>query len=452
MALLNRFKEYVTEQQLFVPDDSLLIAVSGGVDSIALCELCYLAGYTFTMAHCNFQLREAESDRDEEFVIEIARKYGVRILTKKFETLSFAASQKCSIQVAARKLRYEWFNEILETRKKLNENQLTPRYILTAHHANDNTETVLMNLFKCTGISGMRGILPKANNIVRPLLFAHKQSIIDFAQQRALSYREDSSNTSDKYSRNYIRHHVIPAIEAAYPHASSNINNTIPHLRDAEILYNQAIEFHKKKLIEYKSGEASIPILKLSKASPLKTIIFEIAKEYGFTPAQTDEIVKLMHSETGKYITSATHRILKNRNRLIISSLQPDLPGLILIEKQDELALFQNGKITVAAREMKPGKISPDLNTANLDAHYISFPLLIRKWKQGDYFYPLGMPKKKKIARFLIDKKLSLSDKEKIWVVESNKKILWVINHRIDDRFKITDKTKKILQIKFEPG
>ncbi|MFT3750093.1 MAG: tRNA lysidine(34) synthetase TilS [Agriterribacter sp.] len=450
ITLLNEFKQYVTEQQLFSTDDLLLVAVSGGIDSVALCELCYLAGYKFIMAHCNFQLRGTESDRDEEFVIKLAEKYGVQVFTKKFDTLSFAESKKCSVQVAARELRYNWFNEILYAEQKQDETSLT-KYILTAHHANDNTETVLMNLFKGTGISGMRGILPKAGNIIRPLLFVDKQNIIDFSKLRELAYREDSSNISDKYSRNYIRHHVVPAIEKIYPHASLNINNTASHFRDAEILYTQAIKFHKKKLIEYKNGEALIPVLKLSKTIPLKTVVFEIAKDYGFTPAQTHEIIKLLHSETGKYITSATHRILKNRNWLIISSLQPGLPQLTVVEKDDKFIFFPNGKITFTIKELKQDKISPDICIASLDIHNIGFPLLIRKWKQGDYFYPLGMLKKKKVARFLIDKKLSLADKENVWVIESNKKILWVINHRIDNRFKITDKTKKMLQIKFEP-
>ena len=451
-TLLNSFKNYIVQQKLFTENDLLLLAVSGGVDSVVLCELCYLAGFKFIIAHCNFQLRGEESDKDEVFVETLSERYNVRVLVKKFDTEAYAAAQKCSIQVAARELRYSWFKEITDSRNESNNKLEHPDYILTAHHADDNVETVLMNLFKGTGISGLRGILPKAGSIVRPLLFAYKKELTTFADNKGLLFREDSSNASNKYSRNYIRHNIIPAIETIYPQASSNILKTISHFSEVETLYFQAIEYHKKKLLEYRNDEIYIPVLKLKQASPLSTIIYEIAKDYAFTPAQTSEIVKLLDSETGKFILSPTHRILKNRNWIIISPINTNKENIIVIENETEVVYFEHGKLSFTQKKFQtdnmPFSTSPVI--ALLDLKDIRFPIVLRKWKEGDYFYPLGMQKKKKVARFLIDQKVSLSAKEKIWVLEMNKKIIWVVGQRIDERFKVVHSTKAILQIVLE--
>ncbi|OJY88928.1 MAG: tRNA lysidine(34) synthetase TilS [Sphingobacteriales bacterium 40-81] len=451
-TLIDSFRHFVTSEQLFTPDDMLLLTVSGGIDSVVLCELCYSAGYKFIIAHCNFQLRGDESDKDEQFVQALAKKYAVGFLVKKFDTNAYAQAQKCSIQVAARELRYQWFNEIVSFSRIYE--AANPQYIVTAHHADDNAETVLMNLFKGTGISGMRGILPKTGRLVRPLLFAQKKELVSFATKNGLVYREDSSNASDKYSRNYIRHNIIPAVAAIYPQASVNINKTITHFRDADVLYNQAIEHHKKKLLEFRNGEVYIPVLKLLQASPLHTIIFEIIKAYGFSSAQTDEVLKLLNSETGKFIVSPTHRVLKNRNWIIISPMQAKSDTIIVVDKESEVSFFENGRLSFSQKKYQENKsaLPSAQNIALLDVKDIRFPLLLRRWKQGDYFYPLGMTKKKKIARFLIDRKMSLVEKEKVWVLEMNKKIIWVVNQRTDNRFKVNDKTTDILQIKFQPA
>lgn len=244
--LLDSFKKNIIKQKLFHENDILLLAVSGGVDSVVLCELCALAGYKFIIAHCNFQLRGEESHIDEAFVKTLADKYNTKVLVKRFDTEKYRDLKNCSIQVAARELRYEWFNKIIETDNENKNNSQHPKYILTAHHADDNIETVLMNLFKGTGIAGLRGILPKTGKLLRPLLFVYKKELLAFAEENNLPFREDSSNASDKYSRNYIRHNIIPAIEVLYPQASTNINKTITHLTDAETLYRQAIEHNKK--------------------------------------------------------------------------------------------------------------------------------------------------------------------------------------------------------------
>ena len=454
MHLLKNFTEFIKKENLFQTKDKLLLAVSGGVDSVVLCELCKQAGYDFVIAHCNFQLRGEESDRDEHFVRELSEKYKVQIFVKKFKTKDYAEKNKLSIQVAARQLRYEWFNYLIGNKQYAKSNEEIDNcqlpianWIVTAHHANDNIETLLMNFFKGTGVSGLRGILPKNGKIVRPILFAKKEELISFANENRLVFVEDSSNASDKYTRNYFRHQLIPIIKEVFPQVEYNIINNMLRFQDIEILYHQSILLHKKKLLEKKGEEIHIPVLKLLQSEPQVTIVYEIIKVFGFTANQTDEVIKLLTSESGKYIQSLTHRVFKNRKWLIIAPLNNIIAENILIETANCIVNFKNGKL-------KLEKFSPDdlllangNSIAQLDADEIFYPLLLRKWKQGDYFYPLGMNKKKKLSRFLIDQKLSLTEKENIWVVEMNKKIIWVVGKRIDDRFKITPKTKTILKI-----
>ncbi|HWK08155.1 MAG TPA: tRNA lysidine(34) synthetase TilS [Puia sp.] len=478
MDLLQSFKEFTATQHLFAPTDKLLLAVSGGVDSVVLCELCHQAGLDFIIAHCNFQLREDESERDETFVRQLAQKYNRPVLVKRMETVAYAAQHQLSIQVAARELRYSWFRELTgrpasgaseqssssssaqsaaptssrHTREpsaqppSVDPPPSTPRWILTAHHLDDNIETLLMNFFKGTGIAGLRAILPRQGNIVRPLLFTRKESLHAFAAEQKLSWVEDGSNDSDKYTRNYFRHQVIPLIQQVYPGAANNLADNIARFREIEILYQQSVQQHKKKLLEYKGQEIHIPVLKLKKSVPLPTLVYEIITEFGFSPQQVDGVIDLLSSESGKYIRSSTHRILKNRNWLIISAHPPIQSSSILIESADDKVIFENGELRLELSAVG-SPISPNPLVAQLDAEAIRFPLLLRRWRPGDYFYPLGMRKKKKVSRFFIDNKLSLADKEKVWVIEMNKKIIWVVGLRIDDRFRITPQTARVLKI-----
>ena len=455
MNLLQRFIDFIKKENLFQPKDKLLLAVSGGVDSVVLCEVCKQAGFDFVIAHCNFKLRGEESERDELFVRELAKKYNAEIFVKKFDTEKYAEQNKISIQVAARELRYEWFNFLIGNKqnaisnKQTNDNCPLPiaHWIITAHHANDNLETLLINFFKGTGINGLRGILPKNKKIIRPLLFARKEELLEFAKENNLSFVEDSSNASDKYTRNYFRNKLIPGIQKVFPQAEDNLLNNIQRFKDIEMLYQQSIDLHKNKLIEKKGEEVHIPVLKLLKSAPLPTIVYEIIKDFGFTSNQTEEVIKLLKSDSGKYVQSSTHRLLKNRSWLIISPNNTNLSENILIEENDTSIEFINGKLSFQKIVTDNSQLTPDRYIAMLDADEIIFPLLLRKWKQGDYFYPLGMSKKKKLSRFFIDQKLSLTEKENIWLLEMNKKIIWVVGQRIDDRFKITAKTKNILKV-----
>lgn len=460
MNLLDKFKEYIKIQHLFQPKDKLLLAVSGGVDSVVLCELCKQAGYDFTIAHCNFQLRGNESERDENFVRGLGKKYGLEVLVKNFDTENYATENKLSIQVAARELRYTWFNQRLTKMKddfnpEVSNCQLpTANWLLTAHHANDNIETLLMNFFKGTGIGGLHGILPKQGNIIRPLLFARKEELHAFAATNKLDYVEDSSNESDKYTRNYFRNQLIPDLKKVFPQVEENLLGNINRFGEIEIIYRRSVEQVKKKLMETRGDEIHIPVLKLLKCKPVSTIFFEILKDFGFTAHQTEDALSLLKAETGKFIRSATHRVVKNRNWLIIAPNENSQATNILIEKENELIEFQCGKLKL---ELLPAP-GPGLSThafiAQLNAAEIKFPLLLRRWQPGDYFYPLGMagktsgkPGKKKLKRFFNDVKLSATQREKTWVIEMDRKIIWVVGLRIDDRFKVEPKTKQVLQI-----
>ena len=436
--LLTRFVHNIVEKKLFAPSDRLLIAVSGGVDSVVLCDLCRNAGFDFEIAHANFQLRGEDSVADEHFVRGLAEQLRVPVHVKKFDTPAYAGEKKFSIQVAARELRYEWFNELLDN---------GPRFLLTAHHADDNIETVLMNFFRGTGITGLRGMLPKHDRIVRPLLFASKKEILAYAKERKLSWREDISNASDKYSRNYFRNTIIPMVYKIYPEAEANLIHNISRFAEADELFNQAVDLHKKRLLELKGDEVHIPILKLSRVSPLHTILFEVIKDYGFTSHQLNEVLHLTTGAQGSYVQSSTHRIIKNRNWLIIAPVNNENGIHIVIDDDAREVNFSGGTLKIDGGDADNINFSDDVHVAEIDQRRIRFPLLLRKWKAGDYFYPLGMKKKKKISRFLIDNKLSKTEKEKLYVIESDKKICWVVGMRIDDRFKITASTKKVLKL-----
>ena len=449
-GLTAKFSEYIKKEQLFQQKDRLLIAVSGGIDSVVLCELCRQAGYDFVMAHCNFQLRGADSNADEDFVVALGEKYGVEVLVKKFDTAAYEQTNKLSTQVAARELRYNWFNELMHQEGKQVFNCL-----LTAHHANDNIETVLMNFFKGTGINGLQGILPKDKSmvpgLVRPLLFAKKEELVSFAAENGLAWREDLSNNSNIYTRNYFRNELIPSLQKVYPQVEENLLGNIGRFRDINILYRQTIDTLKKKLVFQKGSEFHVPVLKLLHTPSMPVVLYEIMKPFGFQSATLPEIMKLLKSESGKYMVSKEYRILRNRNWLIISPLTVTGTSCFVLEENNGIIDFGTGKISTT---IFPGvqKINSDPHIAQLDASQICYPLLLRKWKQGDYFYPLGMEKKKKLSRFLIDQKLSIAQKENTWVLESGKKILWVVGMRIDNRFRVTPHTQSVIQFTLTPA
>jgi tRNA(Ile)-lysidine synthase len=440
--LIFCFQEHIKQEQLFSSRDRLLLTVSGGLDSVVLTECCYRSGFEFGIAHANFQLRGEESTRDEEFVKALAAKYGKSFLSKKMSAEEYAGQAAVSIQVAARELRYRWFKEILER------DPAHYRFILTAHHLDDNIETMLMHFFRGTGIAGLRGMPAKQGTLIRPLLGFPKSALRSFAEDQQLSWVEDSSNESDKYTRNYFRNRLIPEVETVFPEVRHNLKANLRRFAEVEALYLQAIQQHKKKLMNRVGEEVHIPVLLLKKTQPLHTILFELIQGFGFSAAQVEECLKLVDSSNGKYISSNTHRIIKNRGWLIIAPLQDRNAAHVIIEKDDRNVSFPAGRLILTTlKTVSPEETEKSPATAFLDADKITFPLILRKWKAGDYFYPLGMQKKKKIARFLIDRKLSKTDKEKTWVLEMDRHIIWVVGQRIDNRFRLSPSTKQVLKI-----
>ena len=446
MNLLTQFKNHwQTEFANFNPGNChLLLAVSGGVDSVVLVDLVAKAGFEFSIAHCNFQLRGADSERDELFVSSLQN--ATEIFSKKFDTARFAEEQKMAIQEAARKLRYEWFERLMHNYRSKFTKQIL---LVTAHHADDNIETVLMNYFRGTGISGMRGILPfqKDRSIIRPLLAFRKSQLMDHAKNEGLEFVEDVSNSSDKYTRNFFRNQLIPQIQNIFPAVEENILENIGRMREVASIYQDAVAAEIQQLIVQKDKEIHIPILKLQKQKVLHTILWEITKQYGFAATQVSEIMKLMHADNGAIVSSDSFRVIKNRNWLIIAKKASSDSLYHVIEQGTNHLSFENGILEIS--KTNPDSVTADQTVALLELHKIQFPLLVRKPRTGDYFYPLGMQKKKKLSRFFIDQKLSKTQKEKCWVIESNKKIVWVIGYRIDDRFKLPKNVDQILQFKF---
>ncbi|HEY0031245.1 MAG TPA: tRNA lysidine(34) synthetase TilS [Bacteroidia bacterium] len=431
---------YITEEKLFGPADKVLLTVSGGIDSVVMCALFHKAGLSFGIAHCNFQLRGEESEADELLTEELAEKYGVQFHSISFDTSAVAKKNKLSIQAAARQLRYQWFEEIRE--------QYKYKAIATAHHQDDSVETFFINLVRGTGISGLHGILPKQGKIIRPMLFTTKKAIEAYAKKNKIKYREDSSNASDKYARNKIRHHLIPVLKELNPNLEQTIQEDIQRLHETEIIYKKEIDRERSQLLKETKGGITISIEKLKKLNPLSAYLYEFLKTYHFNGSHVKDVIHSLNGISGKQFFSETHRLIKDRRELIIEPINRKEEAKegkkVLISENSKAIIVDGKKIIFHSVKAEKHQVKKSNTCANLDFDLLTFPLEIRKWKTGDAFYPLGMRGKKKLSDFFIDRKFSLDRKENIWLLTSAGKIVWVIGERIDDRFKITDKTSKI--------
>lgn len=439
MSLLKKFQENWQHNGFATMQQPVLLAVSAGADSMVMAHLFLQSNIPFAVAHCNFQLRGEEAGKDEELVRNWCAMNNIDFYNVRFDTAAKVEQWKKGVQETARILRYEWLEQI-----RIQHNYAA---IATAHHANDNAETLLMNLFKGTGISGLHGILHRNGHIIRPLLFAAKKDITDYAQQHNVPYREDASNASDKYTRNDIRLNILPVIEKSFPNVISSLNNSIQRFAEAEELYKKAIEQERKKLVEQRGKDYYIAVRKLEKRQPLHTICYELFKPFGFATGQVQDIIGLLSSGSGHYLTSPTHRIIRDRDFLIIT---------LFDTRQADFITIEDIPVTLKAgdRQYKfkyapvPAEIPANEKIAYVDVAKLEQPLILRRWKQGDYFYPLGMGmKKKKLSRYFIDKKIPLHEKENVWVLESNKRIVWVAGHRLDERFKLRPGTREVLMI-----
>lgn len=428
---------------VFSKSDTILVACSGGVDSVVLCYLLQSEGYSFEIAHCNFQLRGDESDRDEMFVRQLGTLLNVKVNVIRLDTNAYALSNKLSIQLAARELRYNWFSELLENDSRL-------QCIATAHNANDNAETAAMNFFKGTGIAGLHGIPPVNGNVVRPLLGWTRVEIEAFAKEKNIKWVEDSSNATTKYTRNYFRHHVFPVVEKHFGSAISNVNDTISHLREVEMLYNERIDEYRKLLLDNSGEYPAIVIKKLRNIKAISTVLYEILKAFDFLPNQIPYIIELMDAQPGKYVLGGNYKIIKDRDLLQIVSTESFVFDNIVFDKNADKIALPNGQLCLNIIDRNDiGHFETNTGIAYLDADLIKENLNIRLWRDGDYFYPLGMSFKKKIARFLIDAKVSVAAKHKTFVLEHNGDIVWLVNYRTDNRYKVTSETKHVLVITF---
>ncbi len=417
----------------------VLLAVSGGSDSMVMTDLFIKSGIPVVIGHCNFMLRGGESDADEQVVANFAAHAGVPFFSVRFDTRQEMEAMKKGVQETARILRYEWLERIRK--------EQGCDLIATAHHMGDNVETVLMHLMKGSGIAGLHGIPERAGVLVRPLLFADKTQITEYVGENGVPFREDASNASDAYTRNKIRHHIVPVMEQWFPEASRRIHETAQRIAEAEIIYRRGLNMIVKKLFSYRGNDIYIPIRKLKKLEPISTICYELFSPFGFKTAQVSDIIQLMDVGTGKYVYSATHRIIKNRDFLVITGISAESADLIVIHELPATIETADSTLTFSLRS-RPSELPTNNQIACLDAAALRFPLVLRRWRTGDYFYPLGMGmKKKKLSRFLIDQKVSIQDKERLWVLESDKRIVWVVGRRIDERFKVKSGTDQVLWI-----
>jgi tRNA(Ile)-lysidine synthase len=455
MNLLNQFQQnwQSTFAPLILPGQKILLALSGGVDSTVLAYLLQQSGVEIVAAHVNYQLRGVESNRDENFVVSLCESLQIPLLIKRVDTKNYMTEQHLSVQVAAREIRYNWFDEI-----RLNDATLTGAWAATAHHANDSIETSMMHFFRGTGIEGLKGISPLhlTKKILRPLLPFFRNQIEQYAKDNGISFIEDSSNLTNQYTRNFLRNTIIPELEKVLPSLQENIFHNTQRFSEVAILYKQAVNLQVKKMIEQKGNESHIPVLKWKKANPIYSITWEIIEPFGFTSAQIPEVIKLLDASNSSFINSPSHRIIKNRQWMIISPAAQVEAKHIVIEQlgttpflEGELTLSKHDISTVTIELTQTNTIGNKLSIEWLDNSIIKFPLLLRQWAIGDYFYPLGMTKKKKVSKFLIDARLSKTEKEKIWVLESDKKIIAIIGMRIDNRFRYAASTKELLKLQF---
>lgn len=432
-----QFSQHIITNFTDLKSKNLLLAISGGLDSVVLAHLLIKLDCNVTLAHCNFQLRGEASEQDEAFVNTLAKSLKTPFFIKKFDTEKFAKQEKLSIQLAARQLRYDWFNTL--------EKEHNFDYILTAHHADDSLETFIINLSRGTGLDGLTGIPEKNDKLLRPLLPFTRKEIEHYAKTHNLTWREDASNAETKYLRNKIRHQIIPILKEINPNFLEAFLKTTQHLKESRQLIDETVVNAKEKIvITTKNKEIQLKMDELKKLKHPKVYLYEILKEYGFTAWK--DVANLLEAQSGKEVFSKTHRLLKNRGVLIVSKNLSDKENLEFIIGKN-MTVIEANNIKLRISELKDNHVISHLNTIFIDKSKLIWPLVLRKWKTGDYFYPLGMQGKKKVSKYFKDEKFSLLQKETTWLLCSDDKIIWIVNHRLDDRFKVTKNTKTILKI-----
>jgi tRNA(Ile)-lysidine synthase len=433
----EQIQQYIIQHQLLSGEKPVVVGISGGADSVALLHILVSLGYKCIAAHCNFNLRGDESFRDEQFTIDFTKRLQVPLCKISFETNKYAQENRLSVEMAARELRYRWFEELLNT--------YDADAVAVAHHRDDSVETLLINLTRGSGLTGLTGIKPKNGNVVRPLLCVSREDIYAYIENNGLEYVTDSSNSSDIYTRNFIRLKVIPLLEEINPSVKASLARTANHLYDASLIYNHSIEEARRVIIQ--NNRLSISAL-LSFPAPA-TILYEMLKPYGFSRTVCESIFTVLDKDSGKIFYSSTHRLLKDRSDLLIDVLSGEDNRAYLINLEDDnvdLPVELKPEIVVIKEDYQ---IEKDKKFAYFDFDKLSFPLVLRHWQEGDWFVPFGMKGKKKISDYFNDKKFSLFDKEKTWLLCSGQDVIWIVGERTDNRYRIEKTTKRVLKLKF---
>lgn len=439
---VKNFIRFIEAKKIFSSNDYILLAASGGIDSTVMAYLFHAAKFRFALAHCNFKLRGKDSDGDAEFVKKLALHLNVPCFTEKFETSTIASQQGISIQMAARDLRYDWFDKIRQ--------EHAFNYVATAHHLDDQAETFLINLIRGTGIAGLHGIPVKNNTVIRPLMFAFRKDIEQYAIEHQINYRVDRSNNEMKYLRNKLRHEVIPLLSNINPGFTLGLTETIRRISEFEQIGQRALENWCNDAMIINGKDNFVNIGHLLSVTPPEPYAWHLLSPFGFNETQVANLLGCLENENSKTFHSATHRLVKNRLHLIISPIEPKAGN-----KPAKIGIFAHKKkiskpLALTFERInnpKDYEIPATGNTASLDFDKLQFPLTIRRWQHGDAFFPLGMKKKKKLSDFFIDQKLSLKEKEQTWLLCSGTDIVWIIRQRIDHRFRVTSSTKQILSI-----
>jgi tRNA(Ile)-lysidine synthase len=438
--MLLKFKRYISENNLLRPGEKILLGVSGGVDSMVMTHLFMQLGIEAGIAHCNFSLRSTESDLDEEMVRQFAADNNLEFFTTRFETKKFARENGLSVQMAARELRYGWFESI---RAEHGYNS-----IAVAHNLNDNIETLLINLIRGTGIAGLTGMKPVSNNIIRPLLFASRKEIVSYCEKNRIIYREDRSNADTKYLRNKIRHQIIPLLKEVNPSIESALSETADILMGINEIVNDYITLLRAKLSEQREECTVFSIGLLNQHLRNRAVLFELFKPFGIAEVNPDDLTRIIKGKTGGRLLTGSNIILKNRDEIVVSPVNVNPEAVRIIYKPEDLKMISGIDSVKSLKVTVNFKIPREPANACLDADKLSFPLILRKWHPGDFFFPLGMKHKKKLSDYFTDNKYSIIDKDNSLILESDGKIVCILGDRIDDRFRITEDTKKVLIIK----
>ncbi|SRX75980.1 tRNA lysidine(34) synthetase TilS [Aequorivita antarctica] len=432
--MLVRFKQNIETNFSFLIGKKLLVACSGGLDSVVLTHLINQIDCEIALAHCNFSLRGKESDGDEMFVIGLAKSIEIPVFAETFDTKKYAEEHKISTQMAARDLRYNWFSEILKDFKY--------EYLLTAHHLDDDLETFFINLSRGTGLNGLIGIPKKNNKIVRPLLSFSRVEILQYAEQNNLKWREDSSNKKTDYLRNKLRLEVLPQFKETNEALLKNFQKTQQNMQASQNLIEDYMALVYNLVVTEDTDSYKINIQKIKELPHTSALLYELLNGFGFT--EWEDISNLLDAQTGKQILSKTHRLLKNRNELLLTAIDLEI-------RNDEFLVSEKGISSPINLKIETSKYigETEKNLIYVASEKLKFPLKLRKWRSGDSFQPFGMEGKKKLSKFFKDEKIALNEKKKIWLLLNDEKIVWVIGHRMDDRFKVNKNTKRILKITF---